>query len=301
MMKNKKYKLIITTIMLGTITVGAALLSNKVEVGDKNGNISANTKISENIKRNEIEELNNIDEEKVSDNNNELLDENTQTAVNASVEGTDELIVKGENVQQSNQNNNGITSNNQKPTTPNSGGSNSNTNPEKPVTPPVVNPGTPTEKPQPPVVNPEPPTVTPQPPVTPEPPVVTPPPTQRTWEYQAGMTQELWNVYQAKRASMGLNQLTFDSSYATWTKNHCEEMAASNSAYHIRYPDGESANVVGYSNTIRSASDILNQFFNSAGHKENLTATQLTKGACAVFKDSNGKYFFVIGFDYRKF
>ena len=47
-----------------------------------------------------------------------------------------------------------------------------------------------------------------------------------------------------------------------------------------------------------SASKILQGFKNSPAHDRNLLDDEITEGACAVYKDSNGVYYFTIGFNY---
>ena len=119
---------------------------------------------------------------------------------------------------------------------------------------------------------------------------------QRTWEYQEGMTQQLWSEFNAYRQSKGLNALTWSGKYASWTKTHCEEMAKKEDAFHGDYPEG--GDVTGYNGSSMNANKILNQFKNSPQHNKNILDSELTEGACAVYKDSLGKYYFVIGFDY---
>lgn len=119
---------------------------------------------------------------------------------------------------------------------------------------------------------------------------------QRTWEYQSGMTQELWNDFNAYRQSKGLNALNWSGKYAGWTKSHCEEMAQKQSGFHKSYPEG--GQIVYDGTAYTSASSILNGFKNSPAHNKNMLDSDLTEGACAVYKDSNGRYYTVIGFDY---
>lgn len=119
---------------------------------------------------------------------------------------------------------------------------------------------------------------------------------QRTWEYQSGMTQEIWNDFNAYRQSQGLNALNWSGKYAGWTKSHCEEMAQKQSGFHKSYPEG--GQIVYDGTAYTSASSILNGFKNSPAHNKNMLDPDLTEGACAVYKDSNGRYYTVIGFDY---
>ncbi|MGV3217780.1 CAP domain-containing protein [Clostridium perfringens] len=119
---------------------------------------------------------------------------------------------------------------------------------------------------------------------------------QRTWEYQSGMTQELLNDFNAYRQSQGLNALNWSGKYAGWTKSHCEEMAQKQSGFHKSYPEG--GQIVYDGTAYTSASSILNGFKNSPAHNKNMLDPDLTEGACAVYKDSNGRYYTVIGFDY---
>ncbi|MGU8959267.1 CAP domain-containing protein [Clostridium perfringens] len=120
---------------------------------------------------------------------------------------------------------------------------------------------------------------------------------QRTWEYQEGMTNQLWSEFNAYRQSKGLNALSWSGKYAGWTKTHCEEMANKETSFHKSYPEG--GQVVGLNGTKNmSASKILQGFKNSPAHDRNLLDDEITEGACAVYKDSNGVYYFTIGFNY---
>ncbi|MDU0868224.1 MAG: CAP domain-containing protein [Clostridium perfringens] len=116
---------------------------------------------------------------------------------------------------------------------------------------------------------------------------------QRTWEYQEGMTQQLWSEFNAYRQSKGLNALTWSGKYAGWTKTHCEEMAKKETSFHKSYPDG--AQIVGLNGSNMTATKILQQFKNSPAHNKNMLYDDVTEGACAVYRDSNGIYYFVIG------
>ena len=119
----------------------------------------------------------------------------------------------------------------------------------------------------------------------------------RTWEYQAGMSNELWSLFNQYRQENGLNALNWSGKYATWTKQQAELMANKEDAIHGDYPEG--GDVVGFNGSKNmTASKILQQFKNSPQHNKNLLDDELTEGACAVYKDSNGVYYFVIGFDY---
>ena len=120
---------------------------------------------------------------------------------------------------------------------------------------------------------------------------------QRTWEYQEGMTNQLWSEFNAYRQSKGLNALSWSVKYAGWTKTHCEEMAKKETSFHKSYPEG--GQVVGLNGTkSMSASKILQGFKNSPAHDRNLLDDEITEGACAVYKDSNVVYYFTIGFNY---
>ena len=119
----------------------------------------------------------------------------------------------------------------------------------------------------------------------------------RTWEYQAGMSNELWSLFNQYRQENGLNVLNWSGKYATWTKQHAEEMAQKEDAYHKGYPEGGQVTGLDGSKNM-TASKILQGFKNSPQHNKNLLDDELTEGACAVYKDSNGVYYFVIGFDY---
>ena len=117
-------------------------------------------------------------------------------------------------------------------------------------------------------------------------------------QYMDAMTQQLWSEYNTYRQSLGLNPLKWSDKYAEWTKNHAEEMAKNNTgSYHKSYPEG--GQVVGNNSSKNlSASKILQQFKNSPKHNQNITEADLTEGACAVYKSSDGDYYFTIGFDY---
>lgn len=111
------------------------------------------------------------------------------------------------------------------------------------------------------------------------------------------MTNELWSLFNQYRQENGLNALNWSGKYATWTKQQAELMANKEDAIHGDYPEG--GDVVGFNGSKNmTASKILQQFKNSPQHNKNLLDDELTEGACAVYKDSNGVYYFVIGFDY---
>ncbi|EGT0000698.1 hypothetical protein I9Y31_003016 [Clostridium perfringens] len=156
-----------------------------------------------------------------------------------------------------------------------------NNKPQQPVEKPVETP-----KPQPPV---EKPTEKPQESVKPEKP-------KRTWEYQGAMSQELWSLFNQYRQENGLNPLNWSGKYASWTKQHAEEMAQKESTFHKSYPEG--GQVVTGGNAYTTASGFLQAFKNSPQHNKNLLDDELTEGACAIYKDSNGQFYVVIGFDY---
>ena len=191
-------------------------------------------------------------------------------------------------------NSTGGTESNSKPPI-NNGSSNNNPTPpvedNKPVDKPNNDNGTsnkpqdkPVETPKP---QPKPPVEKPQPPVKPV----------RTWEYQSDMSNELWSLFNQYRQESGLNALTWSSKYDGWVKQQAELMAQKEDAIHGDYPEG--GDVVGFNGAKNmTASKILQQFKNSPQHNKNLLDDELTEGACAVYKDSNGVYYFVIGFDY---
>ncbi|WP_283685011.1 CAP domain-containing protein [Clostridium perfringens] len=156
-----------------------------------------------------------------------------------------------------------------------------NNKPQQPVQKPVETP-----KPQPPV---EKPTEKPQEPVKPEKP-------KRTWEYQGAMSQELWSLFNQYRQENGLNALNWSGKYNGWVKQHTEEMAQKETSFHKTYPEG--GQVVYDGNAYTTASAILQGFKNSPAHNRNLLDDELTEGACAVYKDSNGQFYVAIGFDY---
>ncbi|XZI49774.1 CAP domain-containing protein (plasmid) [Clostridium perfringens] len=115
-------------------------------------------------------------------------------------------------------------------------------------------------------------------------------------QFQEAMTQQLWSDFNSYRKSKGLNTLNWSNKYANWTKEHAKEMAEKKSAFHKLYPEG--GQVTGLNGANMTASKILEQFKNSPAHDANLLDNELTEGACAIYKDSNGVYYFVIGFDY---
>lgn len=139
-----------------------------------------------------------------------------------------------------------------------------------------------------------------QPEETPQPskPVEKPVEQPKNVQYMADMSQQLWSDFNAYRQSKGLNALSWSGKYATWTKNHVEEMAKKNTgSYHVDYPEG--GQVTGSnSNKNLTASEILQQFKNSPAHNKNILDDELTEGACAVYKSADGGYYFAIGFDY---
>ncbi|MCX0356311.1 CAP domain-containing protein, partial [Clostridium perfringens] len=105
----------------------------------------------------------------------------------------------------------------------------------------------------------------------------------RTWEYQAGMSNELWSLFNQYRQENGLNALNWSGKYATWTKQHAEEMAQKEDAYHKGYPEGGQVTGLDGSKNM-TASKILQGFKNSPQHNKNLLDDELTEGACAVYK-----------------
>ena len=139
-----------------------------------------------------------------------------------------------------------------------------------------------------------------QPEETPQPskPVEKPVEQPKNVQYMADMSQQLWSDFNAYRQSKGLNALSWSGKYATWTKNHVEEMAKKTTgSYHVDYPEG--GQVTGSnSNKNLTASEILQQFKNSPAHNKNILDDELTEGACAVYKSADGGYYFAIGFDY---
>ena len=190
--------------------------------------------------------------------------------------------------------NNGSSNNNPTPPVenkpvhkPNNDNSTNNKPQDKPIespkpTPPTENKPVETPKPQQPVEK-------PQEPIKPEKPV-------RTWEYQSAMSNELWSLFNQYRQENGLNSLNWSGKYATWTKQHAEEMAQKESTFHKSYPEG--GQVVTGGNVYTTASGFLQAFKNSPQHNKNLLDDELTEGACAVYKDSNGQFYVTIGFDY---
>lgn len=263
-------------------------------VKDKDGNTIADSSKGDNVTKV-------LEEKKATGGDVNIKDKDGTVSKVESVESGSITVTGGSNItvkpsKPSNNSSSGGTESNQKPQ------ENNNTN--KP-TPPVEN--KPVEKPNndnstssKPVENPKPtppvekpvekPIEKPQEPVKPEKP-------QRTWEYQGAMTQELWNLFNNYRQENGLNALTLSGKYAGWVKSQAELMAQKEDAIHGNYPEG--GDVVGFNGSANmTASKILQQFKNSPQHNKNLLDDELTEGACAVYKDSNGVYYFVIGFDY---
>ena len=119
---------------------------------------------------------------------------------------------------------------------------------------------------------------------------------KRTWDYQSAMTNELWSLFNKYRQENGLNALNWSSKYANWTKQHADEMAGKGYGFHKNYPEG--GQIVLDGDAVKSAAGFLKVFKNSPQHNKNMLDPELTEGACAVYKDSNGSYYVVIGFDY---
>ncbi|PWX28857.1 hypothetical protein CYK93_16495 [Clostridium perfringens] len=139
-----------------------------------------------------------------------------------------------------------------------------------------------------------------QPEETPQPskPVEKPVEQPKNVQYMVDMSEQLWSDFNAYRQSKGLNALSWSGKYATWTKNHVEEMAKKNTgSYHVDYPEGGQV-TRSNSNKNLTASEILQQFKNSPAHNKNILDDELTEGACAVYKSADGGYYFAIGFDY---
>lgn len=253
-------------------------------VKDKDGNTIADSSKGDNVTKV-------LEEKKATGGDVNIKDKDGTVSKVESVEsGSGSITVTGGSnitVKPSKPSNNSLsggTESNQKPQ------ENNNTN--KP-TPPVEN--KPVEKPNndnstssKPVENPKPtpPVEKPQEPVKPEKP-------QRTWEYQGAMTQELWNLFNNYRQENGLNTLTWSNQYVGWTKQHAEEMAQQQRGFHKLYPEGEQ--IVTGGNAYTTASGFLQAFKNSLAHNKNLLYDDVTEGACAIFKDSNGDFYVTIG------
>ncbi|EGS9999351.1 hypothetical protein I9Y31_001592 [Clostridium perfringens] len=186
----------------------------------------------------------------------------------------------------------GNTESNQTPPTNNES---SNNNPAPPVeNKPVDKPNNessnnnkPQDKPQEQVPAPKPPTENkpvekPQEPVKPV----------RTWEYQAGMSSELLNLISDFRQANGLNRLNHSGAMAQATKQHCEEMAQNGTSFHKDDADEWVQNVFS-GDTVSTSSGILEKWKASSGHKQALLDEDITEGVCAVYKDSNGRYYAV--------
>ncbi len=185
----------------------------------------------------------------------------------------------------------GNTESNSKPSINNE----SNNNPAPPVeNKPVDKPNNdssnnnkPQDKPQEPVPAPKPPTENkpvekPQEPVKP----------QRTWEYQTGMSSELLNLISDFRQANGLNRLNHSGAMAQATKQHCEEMAKNGTSFHKDDADEWVQNVFS-GDTVSTSSGILEKWKASSGHRQALLDEDITEGVCAVYKDTDGRYYAV--------
>lgn len=190
-------------------------------------------------------------------------------------------------------NSTGGTESNQTPPT-NNGSSNNNPTPpvedNKPVDKPNNDNGTsnkPQDKPVEQVPAPKPPTENkpvekPQEPVKPV----------RTWEYQAGMSNELLNLISDFRQANGLNRLNHSGAMAQATKQHCEEMAQNGTSFHKDDADEWVQNVFS-GDTVSTSSGILEKWKASSGHRQALLDEDITEGVCAVYKDTDGRYYAV--------
>ncbi|MDT7918892.1 CAP domain-containing protein [Clostridium perfringens] len=259
-------------------------------VKDKDGNIIADSSKGDDVskiveekkearsdvniknKKGEVEKVESVDNGSIKVTSGETIGSKTENKVQASQQPSGEKVEKVEDI---------------KGTTASSEGSITIVKPSKPESKPQEQPeeSKPEEAPQP--------SQKPEEKPQEQKPVEKP---QRTWEYQSGMTQEIWNDFNAYRQSQGLNALNWSGKYAGWTKSHCEEMAQKQSGFHKSYPEG--GQIVYDGTAYTSASSILNGFKNSPAHNKNMLDPDLTEGACAVYKDSNGRYYTVIGFDY---
>ena len=114
----------------------------------------------------------------------------------------------------------------------------------------------------------------------------------RTWEYQAGMSNELLNLINDYRTSKGLHALAYSNKLASDVKQHCEEMAQNGTSFHKTYPNSFAQNVFS-GNTVSSASGILGKWKASSGHNMALLDEDITEGVCAVYRDSDGDYYAV--------
>ncbi|BDU83864.1 CAP domain-containing protein [Clostridium perfringens] len=179
-------------------------------------------------------------------------------------------------------NSTGGTESNSKPPV-NNGSSNNNPTPpvedNKPVDKPNNDNGTSNKPQDKPVETPKP---QPKPPVKPV----------RTWEYQAGMSNELLNLINDYRTSKGLHALAYSNKLASDVKQHCEEMAQNGTSFHKTYPNSFAQNVFS-GNTVSSASGILGKWKASSGHNMALLDEDITEGVCAVYRDSDGDYYAV--------
>lgn len=114
----------------------------------------------------------------------------------------------------------------------------------------------------------------------------------RTWEYQAGMSSELLNLISDFRQANGLNRLNHSGAMAQATKQHCEEMAQNGTSFHKDDADEWVQNVFS-GDTVSTSSGILEKWKASSGHKQALLDEDITEGVCAVYKDSDGRYYAV--------
>ena len=258
-------------------------------VKDKEGNT-----IADSLKGDDVTKI--VEEKKDKGSTVEIKDKNGKTENIESVESGSITVTGGGTINVKPP----VATDTSKPTNNQGGGNSSKPNPpveNKPVQQPSVDNNKPqqpiekpiekpveTPKPQPPAEKPvEKPVEKPQEPVKPE----------RTWEYQAGMTQELWSLFNQYRQENGLNALNWSGKYASWTKQHAEEMAQQERGFHKLYPEGEQ--IVYDGNAYTTASGFLQAFKNSPAHNKNMLYDDITEGACAIYKDSNGQFYVVIG------
>ena len=113
----------------------------------------------------------------------------------------------------------------------------------------------------------------------------------RTWEYQAGMSNELLNLINNYRTSQGLHALAYSNKLVGDVKQHCEEMAQKGYTFHKTYAESCAQNVAKTRNA--TAQEFLNMWKASSGHNMALLDEDITEGVCAVYKDSDGDYYAV--------
>ncbi|MBO3323858.1 CAP domain-containing protein [Clostridium perfringens] len=113
----------------------------------------------------------------------------------------------------------------------------------------------------------------------------------RTWEYQSGISSELLNLISDFRQANGLNRLNHSGAMAQATKQHCEEMAQNGATFHKNDAGEWVQNVAKTHNA--TASEFLEMWKASSGHRQALLDEDITEGVCAIYRDSDGDYYAV--------